>query len=101
MDVVWWMWLLLWVVLALGAAAVLGLLAWGLVKQGLALVTDAGTAAGRAGDLLAQVESLPAPARPRPAIFDEPTRLRRERMDRLKRDRRSRARLVAARRRTT
>jgi hypothetical protein len=94
----WWGWVLLWTGLVLGAAVVLGLLAWGLVKQGLAVVAEAGTAGARAGELLSRVESLPASPRRPPDVLDEPTRLRAERLERLRRERRVRARVVTARR---
>lgn len=94
----WWGWLLLWVALGLAAIGVLAALAWGLVKQGIAVVAEAGTAGERAGQLLSQVESFPVAPRQPPAVLDEPARLRRERADRLRLQRRVRARAVAARR---
>jgi hypothetical protein len=86
----WW-WALVVVVLLLGAAGLLGALAWGVVRRGLALAGDVGEAGARLGELAAQVEHLPT-ARPEPSVFDDPSRLRAERAERLRRARRARAR---------
>jgi hypothetical protein len=86
----WW-WIGVYLVLVLAALAVLGLLAWGLVKRGIAVAGDLGAAGARLGELAAQVEHLPAPRR-ESAVFDDPARLRAERTERLRRLRRTRAR---------
>ncbi len=96
----WWGWVLLWLVLALAGAALLGVLAYRLVRQGLGVLTEAGAAGARAGQLMAQVESLPR-ARSAPAVLDDPAALLAQRRARQRTARRARARAVAARRHTT
>lgn len=94
----WWGWLLLWTGLVLAAAVLLGALVWGLVRRGLAVVAEAGTAGARAGELMSRVESLSEATRPAPAVLEDPALLRRQRADRQRAARRVRARAVAARR---
>lgn len=95
----WW-WVLVAAVLVLAAAGVLGALVWGLVRKGVAVAAELGRAGERAAELSAQVERLPAMARPEPSVFDDPASLRRARTERLRRARaarqRSRARVRPA-----
>lgn len=50
----WW-WILIWVLLLLGALAVVALLGWHLVRRGIALGRELGRSAERASDALAPV----------------------------------------------
>ena len=87
----WW-WVGVFLVLVLGGLAVLGALAWGLVRRGVRVGADLAEAGARLGELAGQVERLPAAPRPAPAVFDDPAALRRERSERLRRLRRARSR---------
>jgi hypothetical protein len=53
-----WAWVVLWVVLALGAGAVLGLLARMLWKKAKALIAEIGTSSERLTAVLAQLNDL-------------------------------------------
>ena len=53
-----WAWVLLWVVLALGAGAVFGLLGLGLWKKSKALIAEIGTSSERLTAVLAQLNDL-------------------------------------------
>ena len=86
----WWVGVSL--VLGLGGLAVLGTLAWRLVRQGVGVGAELAEAATRAGELASSVERLPPVDRPAPSVFDDPRDLRRERSERLRRARRARAR---------
>lgn len=78
-DVIqWWGWVLLWVVLVLGAAVVLGFLVYRLVRGALAVVRAAGDAGARVGELTAPGVPPPRPV-PTTAVLDDPARLRRAR----------------------
>lgn len=101
-DVIpWWGWVLVWAVLALAALALGVLAAWRLFRKGAAVLTEAATAAARAGELLAQVDRLPREPRPGPAALEDPAVLRRARLADLRRRRKVRAVAVQARRERT
>lgn len=101
-DVIpWWGWVLIWAVLVLGALALAVLAAWRLFRSSAAVLTEATTAASRAGELLAQVERLPRGPRPGPAVLEDPAALRRARLADLRRRRKVRAVAVQARRERT
>lgn len=53
-----WAWVVLWVVLVLGAGAVLGLLARRLWKKAKALIAEIGTSSKRLTAVLAQLNDL-------------------------------------------
>jgi hypothetical protein len=77
------------------AVLVLGRLAWGVFKQGVALVAEMGEAATRLSAIADQVERIGEDSRPvEPAVFADPVELRRER-ERRQRERRRRARVRA------
>jgi hypothetical protein len=67
---VWW-WILIWFLLAVGAIVVLGLLAWRLVRQGIALFAQLGRSASVIGDALAPPHATYAPA---PSALVDPPR---------------------------
>jgi hypothetical protein len=74
------LWFAIWVVLVLGALAVLGLLALRLFRKGVALAHEMGDAAELLGRAAEQVERLQRPAAQTvPAVFEDPDALRRER----------------------
>ena len=54
-------WVLLWVVLVLGAAALLGWLTWGVVRKGLALMRELGRSAALVGPVLDQTAERYSP----------------------------------------
>ena len=74
------LWFLVWVVLVVGAVAVLGLLGWSLFRRGLDLAREISKAAELLGQATAQVERIgdPAPA-VEVAVFSDPHALRRSR----------------------
>ncbi len=83
----WW-WVLLWVVLVVAGAVVLGMLLMSLWRRSVALFAELGTAAERMGRLGSQLEHLDrARASLQPAVFTDPAQLRRER-ERVRRERR-------------
>ena len=87
----------IWVVLVLGAALVLGRLAWTVFRKAVALLHELGEAGERASAIAAQVERIGQdPGDVRIAVFDDPHELRRSHRRR-RRDRRR----VRARRRAT
>lgn len=91
------LWFLLWALLLIGAAAVLGLLGYRVFRQGMALLAELSDAAGLLSDAADRAARLappgPAPAA-EPAVFADPAalRLERERRRRSSRRRRSRQR---------
>lgn len=87
----WW-WIAVYLVLGLGGLAVLGTLAWRVVRQGIGVGADLAAAAARTGELASQVQQLPPRPRPEPSVFADPHELRRERSERMRRARRTRAR---------
>jgi hypothetical protein len=64
------MWVLLWVLLVLLAAVVLGALSWGLVRRALALGRELGRTAERVGPVLEQIQE---PYRPASSVLSDPT----------------------------
>ena len=92
----WW-WVLAWTVLVLLAAAVLGGLAWGVVRRGVALGRELAQAGARPGELAARVEPPPAPHLPRHAVLDDPSVLRAQHEEQRAGARRARAARRAAR----
>jgi hypothetical protein len=90
-----WAWVLIWMLLLLGTAALFAVLGRSLYRKASALVLEL----GRAGDELAAVaerlEQLeePDPGSAEPAIFARPSQLR---LERLRRPRRGRHRAVSA-----
>lgn len=76
----WWAWTLLWVVLVAGAAAVFFVLGRSLWRKASALVGELGAAADRLSVVSAELTAMAATAAPeQPAVFADPTTLRRER----------------------
>jgi hypothetical protein len=65
-------WVLLWVLLVLAAIAVLGWVAWGVLRKGIALARELGRSADRVGPVLAQ---LPEPYRPASSVLADPSTL--------------------------
>ncbi|GAA4354687.1 hypothetical protein [Angustibacter luteus] len=65
----WW-WILIWALLLLGAAAVLGLLVWkSVIKRGIAL----GRQLGESSDLVSRaLEPVSEPYRPDPSVLVDP-----------------------------
>ncbi len=88
----WWSWVLLWTVLVLAGAVVLGLLLWRVVRRGLAVLHEAESAAEDLGGRWdAAAVARPVRPRPEPAVL---TPVGQALADyRLGRDRRSTARL--------
>jgi hypothetical protein len=94
-------WFGVWTLLVLLAVLVLGRLAWGVFRQGLALVAEMGEAASRLSAIAEAVERIGEDRTPaEPAVFADPVELRRQR-DRRRREhrRRSAARARAGRHR--
>lgn len=72
------LWFGIWVVLVLGAALMLGRLAWSVFRKGVALVHELGEAGERASAIAAQVERIGQDrGETRIAVFDDPQELRR------------------------
>ncbi|MBC3761152.1 hypothetical protein ACUN7V_02040 [Quadrisphaera oryzae] len=92
----WW-WVAVFLGLGLASLVVLGLLAWGVVKRGFAVLGAVGEASARAGELMAQVEHLPT-QKPAHSVMDDPYALRAQRRREQAKLRRKRARRVAAQR---
>lgn len=64
-------WILIWALLLLLAAAVIGLLGWRLFRQVLALGRELGDSGGRVGDVLSAMHR-PASAPPTSSVFLDP-----------------------------
>ncbi|SDQ40151.1 hypothetical protein [Quadrisphaera sp. DSM 44207] len=62
-------WVLLWTGLVLGAVAVLGALAVGVVRRGIAVARELARAGERVGEVAARVEQLPPPTPPTPTVL--------------------------------
>ncbi|WP_298806494.1 hypothetical protein [uncultured Pseudokineococcus sp.] len=91
----WWMWVLLWLVLVVGAAVVLLRLGLGLWRKGLAGLAEVERASQVAAELSEQVSRLQAEKPREPVVttaFDDPVALRRERTQRLAQRTRARRR---------
>ncbi|HEX5560031.1 MAG TPA: hypothetical protein VFX52_00205 [Nocardioidaceae bacterium] len=80
------LWFFIWLALVIGALVVLGSLAFGLFRKGMELLQEMGEAAELLGQAAEQVERLQRPGAQRPAVFEDPHELRRER-DRRRRQR--------------
>lgn len=65
-------WVLLWVVLVLLAAALLGWLAWGVLRKVFALGRELGNSAALVGPVL---EQLPEPYSPASSVLTDPSSL--------------------------
>jgi hypothetical protein len=65
-------WVLLWVVLVLVAVAVLGWVAWGVVRKGFALMRELSRSAELVGPVL---QALPEPYRPASSVLADPSTL--------------------------
>ncbi|HEX8497283.1 MAG TPA: hypothetical protein VF661_08825 [Actinomycetales bacterium] len=63
-------WILVWVLLVVGAAAVIGLLLWRLVKQALALGRQLADTAGTLGEATAAARGLPREPAPSSVFLD-------------------------------
>jgi hypothetical protein len=96
------LWFLIWALLVVLAGGVLGRLARGGVRRGIALLTEMGQAAERLSAIAEQVERIGEQRQPatEPAVFADPYALRLER-DRKRRARRRRAARAAAARLAT
>ncbi|PWJ53188.1 hypothetical protein SAMN06264364_11483 [Quadrisphaera granulorum] len=92
----WW-WVAVYLGLGLVGVVVLGILAWGVVKKGFAVFAALGEASARAGELMAQVEHLPA-QKPAHSVMDDPYVLQAQRRRDQAKRRRLRAKRVAAQR---
>jgi hypothetical protein len=78
--VTWWAWVLVWAVLIGIAGTVFFRILTSLWHKGLALAHELGDAAERLSAITTQLETLTDPTRAAdPAIFANPTELRRER----------------------
>jgi hypothetical protein len=78
--VTWWAWTLLWVVLVTGAASVFFVLGRSLWRKASALIGELGAAAERLSVVSAELSAMAATASPEePAVFADPTTLRRQR----------------------
>jgi hypothetical protein len=89
------LWFLVWTVLVGLALALLGWLAYGVFRKGVALVREMGEAAELLGRAAEQAERLGAArAEPEPAVFSDPHQLRRERDRRARSARRADRRTV-------
>lgn len=99
----WWMWVLLWLVLVVGAAVVLVRLALGLWRKAMAVLTELGRAGQVSAELSEQVARLRAEQPREPVMttaFDDPVALRRSRTQRLAQRTRARRRRAEGSRRT-
>jgi len=90
----WW-WVAVYLGLGLAGLVVLGVLAWGVVRKGLAVLAALGEASARAGELMAQVDHLPT-QKPAHSVMDDPYALRAQRRAEQAKLRKRRARRVAA-----
>lgn len=63
-------WVLLWVVLVLLAAVLLGWLAWGVVRKAVALLGELGRSAALVGPVL---QPAPEPYQPASSVLSDPT----------------------------
>jgi hypothetical protein len=103
--VTWWVWVLLWGAIVVGAGGLFFVLGRGVWRQGRSLVTELGTASERFGAVMEQVDALgeQVTERPDPAVFVDPVTLRREREAQARRQardsRRRRRELVRSRQR--
>lgn len=76
----WWAWTLLWAVLLAGAGFVFFRIGLSLWRKAAALLTELGAAAERLSAVSAELEAVTGGrARPEPAVFADPTELRRRR----------------------
>ena len=91
------LWFGIWVVLVLGALAVLGSVLYELFRKGVSLAQEMGAAADLLSRAAEQVERLQrAEADATPAVFQDPVELKRQRR-RLRRHRARRLRMRASR----
>ena len=76
-----WAWVLIWLLLLLGAVAVFAVLGRSLYRKAGALVLELGKASDEFAAVAERLEELeePDPGSAEPAIFDRPSRLRLER----------------------
>lgn len=85
-------WFGVWTLLVLLAVLVLGRLAWGVFRQGVALAGELGEAASRLSAIAEQMERIGENRTlAQPAVFTDPAQLRLE-QDRRRREHRRRAR---------
>ena len=76
----WWAWTLLWVVLVIGAGVVFFVLGRSLWRKASALLGELGEAADRLSVVSAELGAMAGTGAPEePAIFADPTELRRQR----------------------
>jgi hypothetical protein len=74
----WWAWVLVFLMVALVAAAVLFGLLRSLWRKASALFTEIGTVSDRISEISARLDGVPAPTDPPDlAVFSEPSELRR------------------------
>ena len=67
----WW-WILTWVLLFVAAAVVLGLVVWGVIRQGLALGRQLAASAETVSRETSALRSAVQPYRPEPSVLVDP-----------------------------